>query len=172
VNEAHHSNENEHDDDVKDELFVALRDGHRGCHGDVGAVEKEDRQQLRGWSRAHTQILPHQAVVWQVLTAAPVDWHILCCILTPPRMKFLIPLLLLALPAVCPAQSMSVKSFADLEKVAADLAQMPCQAPSQQLNPFFESLKYIGHRQIRFLRGKALFADLGDTYHLEFFHSV
>jgi len=85
-------------------------------------------------------------------------------------MRLFLPLLVAALSAVCPAQIMSVKSFADLEKVAADLAQMPYQAPTQQLDPFFEGLKYDGHRQIRFLRDKALFAELGDTYRIEFFH--
>jgi glucans biosynthesis protein len=43
-------------------------------------------------------------------------------------------------------------------------------APSQQLDPFFEGLKYDGHRKIRFLRDKALFGDAGDVYRLEFFH--
>jgi hypothetical protein len=64
----------------------------------------------------------------------------------------------------------AVKSFADLEKVAAQLALQPYQAPTQQLDPFFEGLKYDGHRQIRYLRDKALFADLGDTFRIEFFH--
>lgn len=82
----------------------------------------------------------------------------------------------LALPVLfastCLAQTAleSVKSFPDLEKVAAELALQPYQAPSQHLDPFFEGLKYDGHRQIRFLRDKALFADLGDTYRVEFFH--
>ncbi len=88
-------------------------------------------------------------------------------------MKFLFPLSILSLLAVpCLAQvaSDSVKGFADLEKVAAQLALLPYQAPSQQLDPFFEGLKYDGHRQIRYLRDNALFADLGDTYRIEFFH--
>ncbi|MBE2286663.1 MAG: glucan biosynthesis protein [Prosthecobacter sp.] len=77
---------------------------------------------------------------------------------------------LLASPALSQVALDSVKSFSDLEKVAAQLATQPYQAPSQQLDPFFEGLKYDGHRQIRFLRDKALFADLGDTYRIEFFH--
>jgi glucans biosynthesis protein len=88
-------------------------------------------------------------------------------------MKFLLPLSVLSLLVFpCPAQvaADAVKSFADLEKVAAQLALQPYQAPTQQLDPFFEGLKYDGHRQIRYLRDKALFADLGDTYRIEFFH--
>lgn len=88
-------------------------------------------------------------------------------------MKFLLPLSVLSLlVSPCPAQvaADAVKSFADLEKVAARLALQPYQAPTQQLDPFFEGLKYDGHRQIRYLRDKALFADLGDTYRIEFFH--
>lgn len=64
----------------------------------------------------------------------------------------------------------SVKGFEDLEKVAAQLALRPYEAPTQQLDPFFEGLKYDGHRKITFARDKALFAGLGDTYRVEFFH--
>ncbi len=88
-------------------------------------------------------------------------------------MKFFLPLSvlsLLATPCLAQVAADSVKSFADLEKVAAQLALQPYQAPTQQLDPFFEGLKYDGHRQIRYLRDKALFADLGDTYRIEFFH--
>jgi glucans biosynthesis protein len=63
-----------------------------------------------------------------------------------------------------------VSDFASLEKLAAQLAAKPYQAPSQQLDPFFEGLKYDGHRQIRFRRDKALFSELGDVYRAEFFH--
>ncbi len=88
-------------------------------------------------------------------------------------MKIPLPLFALSiLSSPCLAQMAldSVKGFADLEKVAAQLALLPYQAPTQQLDPFFEGLKYDGHRQIRFLRDKALFADQGDTYRVEFFH--
>jgi glucans biosynthesis protein len=88
-------------------------------------------------------------------------------------MKFSLPLSvlsLLATPCLAQVAADAVKSFADLEKVAAQLALQPYQAPTQQLDPFFEGLKYDGHRQIRYLRDKALFADLGDTYRIEFFH--
>jgi len=63
-----------------------------------------------------------------------------------------------------------VTDFATLEKLAAQLALKPYVAPSQQLDPFYEGLKYDGHRKIRFLRDKALFGGLGDTYRVEFFH--
>ena len=51
----------------------------------------------------------------------------------------------------------SVTDFESLQKLAAQLALQPYQAPSQQLDPFFEGLKYDGHRQIRFREDKALF---------------
>jgi glucans biosynthesis protein len=71
------------------------------------------------------------------------------------------------LPGQEPGQ---VMDFASLEKLAAQLAMKPYKAPSQKLDPFFEELKYDGHRQIRFRRDKALFAGLGDVYRVEFFH--
>lgn len=74
---------------------------------------------------------------------------------------------LLSAQEISPSQ---VKDFASLEKLAAQLALKPYVAPSQQLDPFFEGLKYDGHRQIRFLRDKALFGDQGDVYRVEFFH--
>lgn len=63
-----------------------------------------------------------------------------------------------------------VTDFTTLSKLAGEMALKPYQAPSQQLDPFFEGLKYDGHRQIRFLRNKALFSNLGDGYRVEFFH--
>lgn len=63
-----------------------------------------------------------------------------------------------------------VSDFSSLEKLAAQLAAKPYEAPSQQLDPFFEGLKYDGHRQIRFRRDKALFSEIGDVYRAEFFH--
>lgn len=77
---------------------------------------------------------------------------------------------LVASPSLAQTPLGTVRGFADLEKVAAEMAARPYQAPTQQLDPFFEGLKYDGHRQIRFLRDKALFAGLGDTYRVEFFH--
>ena len=74
---------------------------------------------------------------------------------------------LLSAQEISPSQ---VTDFASLEKLAAQLALKPYVAPSQQLDPFFEGLKYDGHRQIRFLRDKALFGDQGDVYRVEFFH--
>ncbi len=64
----------------------------------------------------------------------------------------------------------SVKGFADLEKVAAELALKPYVAPAQSLDPFFEGLKYDGHRKIIFDGKKALFGELGETPRVEFFH--
>jgi glucans biosynthesis protein len=63
-----------------------------------------------------------------------------------------------------------VRSHADLEKVAAQLALQPYAAPSQALDPFFEGLKYDGHRQIQFLRDKALFGGADKGFRVEFFH--
>jgi glucans biosynthesis protein len=88
-------------------------------------------------------------------------------------MKSLLPFAALIIAAsLSPAQVAleSVKGFADLEKVAVQLALQPYKAPTQHLDPFFEGLKYDGHRQIRFLRDKALFAEQGDTFRVEFFH--
>ena len=65
---------------------------------------------------------------------------------------------------------MEVMDFTSLQKLAAQMALKPYVAPAQQLDPFFEGLKYDGHRKIRFLRDKALFADVGDVYRVEFFH--
>ncbi len=86
------------------------------------------------------------------------------------------PVLRLALPVFlatsCFAQVAldSVKSFADLEQVAAQLALKPYEPPTQNLDPFFEGLKYDGHRKIIFEGKKALFGDLGETPRVEFFH--
>ncbi|MES2597492.1 MAG: glucan biosynthesis protein [Verrucomicrobiota bacterium] len=91
-----------------------------------------------------------------------------------PRLSASLALCLSALwPLSTTAQEITheqVSDFASLEKLAAQLALKPYEAPNQQLDPFFEGLKYDGHRKIRFLREKALFADLGDVYRLEFFH--
>lgn len=63
-----------------------------------------------------------------------------------------------------------VTDFESLHQLATQLAQKPYQGPSQHLDPFFEGLKYDGHRQIRYRRDQALFSPLGDVYRVEFFH--
>lgn len=63
-----------------------------------------------------------------------------------------------------------VVDFESLQKLAGELALKPYQAPSQQLDPFFEGLKYDGHRQIRFREDKALYSEKEDSYRVEFFH--
>lgn len=63
-----------------------------------------------------------------------------------------------------------VRDFATLEALAAELALQEYQAPSQELDPFFKDLKYDGHRQIRFRRDQALFADQGAGFRVELFH--
>lgn len=78
--------------------------------------------------------------------------------------------LLSAMTALGQMRLEEVKSHADLEKVAAQLAAQPYVAPSQKLDPFFEGLKYDGHRDIRFHPSKALFSDIGDVFRVEFFH--
>ncbi len=62
-----------------------------------------------------------------------------------------------------------VRSHADLEKVAAQLALQPYAAPSQALDPFFEGLKYDDHRRIQFKHHEALFA-AEKGFRVEFFH--
>ncbi|MBB5038486.1 glucan biosynthesis protein [Prosthecobacter dejongeii] len=63
-----------------------------------------------------------------------------------------------------------VTDFESLQKLAAQVALKPYQAPSQQLDPFFEGLKYDGHRQIRFLEDKALYGENKELYRVQFFH--
>ncbi|MFM7604578.1 MAG: glucan biosynthesis protein [Prosthecobacter sp.] len=74
------------------------------------------------------------------------------------------------MPVMAQVKLEDVKDHASLEKVAAQLASQPYVAPSQKLDPFFEALKYDGHRDIRYQPSKALFSDIGDVYRLEFFH--
>lgn len=63
-----------------------------------------------------------------------------------------------------------VVDFQSLQKVAQQLAAKPYEAPSQQLDPFFDGLKYDGHRQIRFKEDKALYGADANSYRVEFFH--
>jgi glucans biosynthesis protein len=78
--------------------------------------------------------------------------------------------LLLACASLHAIEPSKVTDFASLEDIAADLALREYQAPSQDLDPFFKELKYDGHRQIRFRRELALFADQGPGFRVEFFH--
>jgi glucans biosynthesis protein len=65
----------------------------------------------------------------------------------------------------------SVTSFATLETLARQLAARPYVAPPAKLDPFFESLKYDGHRQIRFKEDKSIYGGKNSkTYNVEFFH--
>lgn len=63
-----------------------------------------------------------------------------------------------------------VSDFATLDAYAASLAKQPYVAPPAALHPFFDTLEYDGHRQIRFQEDKALYGEKGETYRLEFFH--
>lgn len=63
-----------------------------------------------------------------------------------------------------------IRTYLDLEAYASQLAQKPYVAPSMKLDPFFEGLKYDGHRQIRFKPDKALYGDVEHSYRVEFFH--
>ncbi len=63
-----------------------------------------------------------------------------------------------------------IRTFLDLEAYASKLAQAPYVAPSHPLDPFFDTLKYDGHRQIRFKTDKAVYSDIEHAYRVEFFH--
>jgi glucans biosynthesis protein len=72
-----------------------------------------------------------------------------------------------------PAADLTLADVTDwdkLQKLAAQLAQKPYVAPSQQLDPFFEGLKYDGHRKIRFLEEKALYNEDKEAFRVQFFH--
>jgi glucans biosynthesis protein len=79
---------------------------------------------------------------------------------------------LFALALIAPAMAQedipSVRTFLDLEAYAGKLAQKPAPPPQKPLDPFFDTLKYDGHRQIRFKNDKALYGK--QNYHVEFFH--
>lgn len=82
-------------------------------------------------------------------------------------------LLVLALFSLSRAQDNApppIHTFLDLEAYASQLAQKPYVPPPVKLDPFFEGLKYDGHREIRFRPEKALYRDQGNSYHAEFFH--
>jgi glucans biosynthesis protein len=86
--------------------------------------------------------------------------------------RFLAGLSALALLSQAQAQDAPppVRTFLDLEAHAAKLAQKPYADPQHPLDPFFDKLEYDGHRQIRFRTDKALYSDVQDAYHIEFFH--
>lgn len=87
-------------------------------------------------------------------------------------------LLMLVLPATMQAQDTAatsagtppVRTLLDLEAYASQLAQKAYVAPQSKIDPFFEGLKYDGHREIRFKSDKALYSDLGESFRVEFFH--
>lgn len=64
----------------------------------------------------------------------------------------------------------SVKDLASLQSLAAKLAHQPYVAPSTPLDPFFDGMKYDGHRQIRFKEEAAHYGELKNTFRVEFFH--
>ncbi len=75
--------------------------------------------------------------------------------------------------AATDADLAKVTDFASLQALAAKLAKEPYQVPAHQLDPFFEGLKYDGHRKIRFIGEKALYEENGknkDVFRVEFFH--
>lgn len=76
-----------------------------------------------------------------------------------------------AVPAPAPAAQLPpIRTFLDLEAHASQLAQKPYVPPPGKLDPFFDALKYDGHREIRFKSDKALYRELGETDRIEFFH--
>ncbi len=64
----------------------------------------------------------------------------------------------------------TVNSYASLQAAVAQLAQQPFVAKAKPLDPYFDTMKYDGHRQIRFNPAKAHYGELKDTYRIEFFH--
>lgn len=64
----------------------------------------------------------------------------------------------------------SVKDFASLQGLAALMAKAPFVPMAKPLDPFFDKLKYDGHRQIRFKENAAHYGELGNTFRVEFFH--
>lgn len=63
-----------------------------------------------------------------------------------------------------------VTDFESLQKLAAQMALQPYTPPPQNLDPFFEGLKYDDHRKIRFREDKSLFGGSNDTFTVQFFH--
>lgn len=68
-------------------------------------------------------------------------------------------------------QPQDVTDFASLEKLASQMAHKPYKAPATRLDPFFDHLKYDGHRQIEFREDKSLYSEEGkESYRVQFFH--
>lgn len=63
-----------------------------------------------------------------------------------------------------------IRTFLDLEAYASALASKPYAPPSAKMDPFFEGLKYDQHRQIRFLKEKALFEGESDVFRVQLSH--
>lgn len=64
----------------------------------------------------------------------------------------------------------AVKDLTSLQDLAAKLAHQPYEAATKPLDPFFDGLKYDGHRQIRFKEDAAHYGELKNTFRVEFFH--
>ena len=64
----------------------------------------------------------------------------------------------------------AVKDYPSLQGLVAKLAKEPFKPSAKPLDPFFDGLKYDGHRQIRFKEDAAHFGQLQNTYRIEFFH--
>ena len=77
------ADQHDHDHDVEDELAIALHDGPGDRRSHVGGIEEKNRQQLRRRMGVHFAMMPHPPAAWQELPATRVDWHALCCILSP-----------------------------------------------------------------------------------------
>ncbi|MDB6138640.1 MAG: glucan biosynthesis protein, partial [Verrucomicrobiaceae bacterium] len=116
----------------------------------------------------------------------PIDCHGGCAIIIPlpPRVLFMIlstffrQTSLIAVSALGLASSMTfaddpdpsiVKDYTSLQSLVAQLAHQPYSASQKPLDPFFDKLKYDGHRQIRFRDDMAQYGG-GDTFRVEFFH--
>ena len=64
----------------------------------------------------------------------------------------------------------SVKDYTSLQGLVARLAKQPYKPAAKPLAPFFDQLKYDGHRQIRFKENAAHYGELGNSFRVEFFH--
>jgi glucans biosynthesis protein len=63
-----------------------------------------------------------------------------------------------------------ITDFESLQKLAAQMALQPYTPPPQNLDPFFEGLKYDDHRKIRFREDKSLFGGNNNAFSVQFFH--
>lgn len=90
--------------------------------------------------------------------------------LTPSRLIAAVSLTSIGLAFAADLDVSSVKDLTSLQALAAKLAHEPYTAPQKPLDPFFDQLKYDGHRQIRFKEDAAHYGELGNTFRVEFFH--